>query len=118
MNETAATYQLDIFTGKPAVAGDIVDRITYLLRTYPDTRNQYKTLIARYWIHFDGLADVLPANGNNLDLAFCDWMRDIATSPKTIQNRAMEIQAAHPDLAPDPATRARRDRQARQGPVR
>ena len=115
--QRTTTYQLDL-TGRPAVAGNIIDRITYLLRTYPDTRNNYKTLIARYWIEFDGLSDVLPASGNNLDVAFCDWMRCTATSPKTIQNRAMEIQSNHPDLDADPDTRRRRDRQARQGVVR
>lgn len=118
MNQTTATYQLNIFTGQPEVAGDIIDRVTYLLRTYPDTRNDYKTLIARYWIEFDGLAGVLPTNGDNLTLAFCDWMRTTATSPKTIQNRAMEIQSAHPELDADPYTRARRQALARQGVVR
>jgi len=41
-----------------------------------------------------------------------------ATSSKTIQNRAMELQSMYPELDADPEVRARRQKQARQGPVR
>jgi hypothetical protein len=116
MSINRTTYQLNIFTGKPEIAGDVVDRIRYLLRTHRDARNDYKVLIARYWLHFDNLPLVLLAD--DFVTAFIDWMQHSATSAKTLQNRCMEIQSAEPDLDADPDVRAKRRRQATQGPIR
>ena len=102
-------YQLN-FAGQPEVAGDAVARIRYLLEKYDDARNDYMVLIGRYWLEFDGLGVD--------EEDFLSWMASRATSPKTIQNRAMEVQSACANLDADPEVRARRKKQARQGPVR
>ena len=41
-----------------------------------------------------------------------------ATSPKTLQNRCMEIQRRRPDRDADDDTREQRERQSKAGPVR
>jgi hypothetical protein len=76
------------FWGTESVAGNVVDRIDFLLETFPEARDSYMTLIAR------------------------------ATSPKTIQNRAMEIQRRKAHLDASPAVLKTRARQAKAGPVR
>ena len=109
-------YQIDLL-GQIHVGDDVVERIKYLLREYPKTRNDYKLLVARYWLEFDGLRDMLRNVGDDVDVAFCRWMMT-ATSAKTIQNRTMEIQKQHPDLDADANTRRRRNVQATQGVIR
>lgn len=109
------TYQLDLL-GQPAIAGDIMHRIVYILEVYPETRDDYKTLIARYWLKFDGLQQLLDGPVTVQD--FVHWIRTCATSPKTIQNRAMEIQRQRPDLAARPAVQRKRQQQAKAGPIR
>jgi hypothetical protein len=116
MSINSTAYQLDIFTQQPHVAGDVVDRIRYLLRTHRDARNDYKVLVARYWFLFDGLEHVFLAD--DFVTAFIEWMQYSATSAKTIQNRAMELQSAYPELDADPEIRARCQKQATQGPIR
>lgn len=112
-----AIYQLSMLADEPAViAGDVVDRIRYLLETYPDTRNSYQALMMRYWLKFDGLGDMLSAPEKAQVLV--DWFANRATCPKTIQNRAMELQRRTPQLDAHPEIRERRRRQATQGPVR
>ena len=102
--------------GRAEIAGDAVDRIRYLLEKYDDARNEYKVLVARYWLEFDGLDRVLYAD--DFVGAFVNWMQYGATSAKTLQNRTMELQSMYPELDADPEVRARRQKQARQGPVR
>jgi hypothetical protein len=105
-------FQDDLW-GKTHVAGDIVARITFLLETLPETRNDYKTLMAYYWLRFDGLE-----SGLHDAETFTKWFTTCATSPKTIQNRCMEVQSARPDLEADTATQKLRARQAKAGPIR
>jgi hypothetical protein len=49
---------------------------------------------------------------------FLRWLGNRATSWKTIQNRALEIQRQRPDLDASPEVRALRERQSKQGRVR
>jgi hypothetical protein len=50
--------------------------------------------------------------------AFRRWMASPeATSPKTLQNRAMEVQREYPELDANSTVRAWRDSQGRNGPV-
>lgn len=102
--------------GDDAVAGNIEDRIEAILEAYPDTRNNYKRLIARYWLTYDGLDDFLGLD--SLTTAFIHWMAARATSPKTIQNRCMEIQNRRPDLEANPQVEDWRQAQSRAGVVR
>lgn len=108
-------------------AGDVVLHLRELLTYQPALRDDYKALVVAYWLAYDGLAAVLAdiekaARAYNCQLTAVDrfraWFTARATSPKTIQNRAMEIQRAHPELDASPAVRAQRARQATQGPVR
>ena len=104
------TYQYDLM-GNMMVAGDIVDRVRHILKNHPEARDDYRVLVARYWLEFDGLDRIIDGE------TFVDWIRH-ATSPKTAQNRAMEIQREDPDLDSTPAIRRRRDYQAKAGIVR
>ena len=103
--------QYDLFGGA-VIAGNIVDRIEWLLETYPDARDDYTVLIIRYWLEFDGLADLVDEE------AILEWARQRVTAPKTLQNRAMEIQRRRPDLDARPEVREWRNRQAKAGVVR
>jgi hypothetical protein len=105
--------QQDLF-GNAHVAGDVMDRIAYILEEYPETRNNYKALMARYWLLFDGLGELVDGQQD----AFSNWFIGSATSPKTLQNRCMEIQRRRPDLDADNDTRQQRERQSKAGPVR
>jgi len=79
--------------------GTATDRVRHLLETDEGTRNSYAELVGRYWFQFDGLDEVLPAEYHD---AFLRWLALEATSWKSIQNRALEIQRARDDLAPSP----------------
>lgn len=109
------TMQTD-FWGTESVAGNVVDRIDFLLETCPEARDSYMTLIARYWLQFDGLSALLAQGMSEKD--FQVWFEFRATSPKTIQNRAMEIQRRKAHLDASPAVLKTRARQATAGPVR
>ena len=101
--------------GGPPVPADIPGRVRAILQAYPGARNDYKELIARYWLEYDGLAAVLGDKAG----AFLEFMRrDGTTSPKTVQNRAMEIQRQDRSLDAAPAVRRVRNAQATQGAVR
>lgn len=110
-----ATIQTD-FWGNEVVAGNVVDRLDHLLETCPDTRESYMTLIARYWLTYDGLSALLadPITDEN----FLAWFEQAATSPKTLQNRAMEIQRRKSHLDASPGVRKKRQAMATAGPVR
>lgn len=111
-----SVIQQDLW-GNKVVAGDVVDRIAHILEHNEDARNDYKVLMARYWIEFDGLDEFLgdlPA----MRAGFLAWFVGLATSPKTLQNRCMEIQRRRPVLDADAGVREERQRQARMGPVR
>lgn len=107
--------QNDLF-GNEIVTGTVEDRITWILENYPATRNNYKRLIARYWLTFDGLGDFLGLDA--LGTAFVQWASARATSPKTIQNRCMEIQNRRPDLEAQPEVEEWRQNQSRAGVVK
>lgn len=97
------------------VAGDIPTRIAYLLSQRPVTRDSYPRLVFEYWLEFDGLSDILPPEQL---AALRDWMERRATSWKTIQNRAGEVQNQIPALEATPDIADRRRQQAKQGRVR
>ena len=88
---TATALQSDFgLAGTGAQLFDnVVDRVRYILETYPDTRDSYQALMMRYWLEFDGLRDLLTAPDKAHVLI--DWFTTRATSPKTLQNRAMEV---------------------------
>ena len=99
--------------GAPVVSGSISQRLEYLLSEHPEARDDYKAVMALFWLEFDGLADVL---GDKAD-AFREWFVRSATSPKTIQNRCMEVQNDHPELEASKEIADLRLRQSTQGPI-
>ena len=109
----AQQYQL--FSPGYTLEGDVVAKARHLLQEFPETRDDYAELVVRFWLEFDGLDEVLPPY---LHDRFIRWYCNGATSPKTIVNRAMELQRQYPALDASPEVRALRDRQAKQGPVR
>lgn len=109
---TTIVLQSSMF-GPPVVSGTISKRLEYLLAEHPEARDDYMVLLVLFWVEFDGLAEVL---GDKTD-AFKEWFVRSATSPKTIQNRCMEVQNAQADLEASSPVAAQRLRQATQGPV-
>jgi len=111
------TYQFDLLgtphAARAIAANTITERVTYILEAYPDTRNSYKLLIARYWLEFDGLRQLL----QKAPLTVSDFLQWIlhATPAKSIQNRGMEAQNIRPDLEASPIIEQRRQRQAGAG---
>jgi len=103
--------QRTLFGGE-TVTGSIADKLEYILEEHPDARDDYRVAMVTYWAQFEGLDRVL---GERLD-AFRAWLVD-ATSPKTIQNRVMEIQNRRPDLEARSDVEELRQRQATAGPV-
>jgi len=99
--------------GKPVVSGNIRDKMRYILTAYPDARDDYKLACYLYWREFEGLREALGERAE----AFREWFVHHATSPKTLQNRAMEVQRWHPELEASPQVEEQRQRQATQGPV-
>ncbi len=106
--------QKGMFGEDRLVSGDVVERVTYILKEFPYARNSYPCLIARYWGEFDGLRDLL---GEEKYEEFVSWITT-STSPKTIQNRAGEIQNDRPDLEACPDVADWRTTQSRAGRVK
>ena len=104
--------QFDLFGG--LVPADVVEGIKFILETDPSARNDYRRMMARFWLEFEGLDEVLGDKAG----AFVDWFTQQATPPKTLQNRCMEIQNQHRDLEADPHVKEYRRRQATAGRVR
>lgn len=104
------------FVGAATPAGNISERVAEVLRRHPEARNSYKALMFWYWVECDGLDTVL--DERELD-AFRSWFcsRSV-TAPKTLQNRAMEIQNANPGLDACPEVETWRQRQSRAGVVK
>jgi len=113
------------------VNGNVVERLQYILAEHPEARDSYKSAMAWYWLEFDGLdAALRQALAETLDdhqvdalctelaTAFQQWFVRFATSPKTLQNRAMEVQSDRAELDASPDVRRWRDRQARAGRVK
>ena len=107
-------FQFNLFGGVEVV-GSIEGKIEMILRKYPGTRNNYKLCCFYYWLHYDGLDEILDTV--ELQAAFEKWFAGSATSPKTIQNRAMEIQREKPGLDACAEVREWRDKQANAGPI-
>jgi len=103
--------QYDLFGGT-VTTGDVIAKVTHLLETDESCRDSYAELVGRFWLQFDGLDHVLPVEYHE---PFLRWLRNGATSWKTIQNRALECQRERPELDASPEVRALRDRQATQG---
>ena len=123
--------QQSLFGGPAVVSGNVVDRLEYILTEHPETRNSYKAAMALYWLEFDGLVvalrqalpDTLDAKQaddlcSRLADAFQKWFERFATSPKTLQNRAMELQSDKAELDASPDVRKWRNRQSKAGPVK
>lgn len=106
--------QFDLFGGAEFV-GSIQERIEHLLENHPGARDSYHELILRYWLNYDGLGAILATQDQRA--AFRCWFLERATSTKTIQNRAMEVQRRRPELDSSPQVRQSRDAQASAGPV-
>jgi len=111
---TAHAQQFNLFTQAPEPPADVVARVRHLLREQPWLRDSYAMLIGQFWLTFEGLDRFIPADRQD---EFLRWI-DNATKPKTIQNRAMEVQKADPALAPSAKARAARDWLSKQGIVR
>ena len=107
-------WQKDLFGGE-VVAPDVVERVKWVLAHYPEARDSYAALMIHYWLEFDGLDEVVPAEMQDELVA---WFVSKATAPKTIQNRGMEVQKADAELAPSVGAKRKRARQAVQGRVR
>jgi hypothetical protein len=101
------------FLGKPMVSGNLRQKMAYVLQKYPEARNDYRLAMFYFWLEFEGLDDAL---GEKVD-AFREWFVDRATSPKTLQNRTMEVQNRNPELDASPAVEEQRQRQSTAGPV-
>jgi len=123
--------QGSLFGGPPVVSGNVVDRLEYILTEHPEARDSYKAAMALYWLEFDGLdAALRQALPDTLDAqqaddmcselagAFQKWFERFATSPKTLQNRAMELQSDKTELDSSPDVRKWRDRQSRAGRIK
>jgi hypothetical protein len=106
--------QHQLFDDAPAVQGSVREKIRYVLQDYPETRDDYRWLMFRYWMLFEGLGAVLESSDPE---AFRRWLVERATTPKTLQNRAMELQREYPELDARPKVRKRRDELASAGPV-
>lgn len=103
-------------------SGSLYQRITWILQKHPEAKEDYRLAAFYYWMHYDGLAQTLApdATQDEIDAAlsrFLEWYITTARSPKTLLQRTQELQRMRPDLAPSPATRARRQRQAKAGPI-
>ena len=104
------------FAGAATPAGNISERVAEVLRRHPEARNSYKALMFWYWVECDGLDGVLDAQAlDDFRRWFCS--KDV-TSPKTLQNRAMEVQNDNPALDACPEVEIWRQRQSRAGVVR
>ena len=106
---TRPVFQTDLW-GNTIVGGDVVDRIIHILEQHEDARNDYRILMARYWLTFDGLAELLDKIPG-ARAAFLSWFQTMATNPKTLQNRCMEIQRLRPDLEAAGDVREQREHQ-------
>ena len=100
--------------GPPVVSGNVVDKMTYILETYPEARASYRTAVGRYWAEFDGLEAILGDKTNT----FLDWLERHATSFKTLQNRCQDVQNDRPDLDAPPEIERARQAQSRAGPIK
>lgn len=105
------------FDGPAVPAGDIKQRVAALLEQHPDARQDYARLVFYYWRDCDGMS-ALFARFPGLETAFLDFIAGRATSWKTIQNRAMEVQNENPDLEAAPAVQRLRQQQARAGVIK
>jgi hypothetical protein len=106
--------QYNLFTHKPDVPHDVVERVKHLLREYPFLRDSYAMLIGQFWLEFDGLDRFIPEEQRD---EFLRWIAN-ATKPKTIQNRCLEVQRELPELDSRPRVRDLRNAQAKQGIVK
>ena len=107
--------QQSMFGEARLVPADVPAGIRLILEEHPSARNDYRELVARYWLAFDGLDRVL---GDRAE-AFLAWIcQKGTTSPKTIQNRCLELQRQERTLDAAPAVRRVRNAQATQGVVR
>ena len=102
--------------GAAVTVGSVADKVEAILRKRPSARNSYHELMYWYWLEHDGLDDVLPSHRQRE--IFRIWFAGLATSCKTLQNRAMERQRANPGLDASDDVRQWRDRQACAGPAR
>jgi len=102
-------------SGGAVDVGLIVQNVAWILEKFPDARNSYPRLMVRYWAAFDGLQSVL--GGDEAVEKFLRWFTSRATSSKTIQNRAGEIQNEHPELEACPDVARWRLQQSRAGRV-
>jgi hypothetical protein len=100
------------FFGSVSVAGSIADKVQAVLEDHPEARNDYMLAMFYFWVEFEGLEEVL---GDRVE-DFRDWWLK-ATSPKTLQNRCMEIQNRYHDLDADPQVERLRQAQSKAGPV-
>ena len=106
--------QTDLFGETVLMGGTTAERVEYILENHQDARNDYRALMFHYWNTFDGLTEDVLAGGLP---AFKRFLVDQATAPKTLQNRAMEIQRRRPELDAVNEVREWRDKQATAGPV-
>lgn len=98
---------------KQVLKKTVYARMLSILERYPEARDDYRIAMIHYWMEFDGLNDAILGN---LD-RFTAWFALDATSPKTLQNRAFDVQRAHPELDSTPEVRSWRDRQGAKGMV-
>jgi hypothetical protein len=93
MTERSETYsipgQLDLFGGIAPPAGLTRDqKCAYIMEHWPETRNDDRLLMIRFWQVFDSLEEILGATGFR---RFQAWFAK-ATHPETIRRGRAEIQ--------------------------
>ena len=108
------TMQKPLFGDVPERPATVTEGIILVLREVPAARNSYKRLMLEFWRRFCGLEEAL---GDRMEDFEQWWLSKRAVAPKTLQNRAMEVQRDHPSLEADEEVEAWRQRQARAGKV-
>lgn len=119
MNTTQPTLPMLGIVVPPS--GPLKDRIAWILEKHPEARDDHQLVHVLYWQYYDGLERVLnPVGDSDIEdplERFKWWYMNKARSPKTIQNRCMEVQRERPHLAASKSAQKKRRRQATQGAV-
>ena len=84
------------FDGTPYVAGNVVDKMIYILETYPEARESYDLSMVLYWLEFDGLAELVDLYPTLADLAGLPAPDDLdgVSQRPVLQNPATTVKDA------------------------
>lgn len=78
------------------------NRIKWILETYPDTKDNDKTLCWKYWSHFEFQDDInygyYGDNTNTIKLTMSFHEYQLCTSESSITRARRQLQRFHPEL--------------------